>query len=207
MSDNGAAKWSLGPRTPCETYNIRDSIPPVRPRVGLAPLYLYYMVSRTASAMASKPGTQAVSCTGEKGAGWSLAATLLTGSSSSFQVSPVTMAAIYAPTPQVRQPSSTVTSLPVLRRGGKGIPVQGGEGAWVDYLHACSLPLQRYSRAHGLGHHAQNDEDSGVFPLPDHGRLTHGQGEIGIQWDLGGAVIERLLLEEEHRVVVPDGRL
>src|SRR5215813_2204802 len=79
--------------------------------------------------------------------------------------------------------------------------------ARVDDLDRDAVLRELFRRLHGAVHHAHVRDDGDVGALAAHDGLAEGNQEVGVLRDFAFDVVERLGLDEDHRVVVADRRL
>ncbi len=130
----------------------------------------------------------------------------VTGASRSPNASRWIRYAICAPTPAYSHPSSTTTQRLVLRTEARigarpaGAACAGPRSRTTPLQRPASRRLQRHA------HHLRpgDDGDVGAFAL----HVGHAdRNDVVALGHLALRPVEHLALEEDHRVVVPDGRL
>ena len=100
--------------------------------------------------------------------------------------------------------SSTTTSRPVFSTDSR--IVSRSSGLTVRGIDDFRRDTGRFELGGGLlgeRHHPPDRDDGDVVAFPNHVRLTERDG-VALLGHVAGDVVHRLVLAEDHRVVVPD---
>ena len=87
-----------------------------------------------------------------------------------------------------------------------GVDIEGLQGPRIDHLHAHALRLELLRHLEAPRHHEPDGHDGHVLPFLLHVRHAEGDRVFLIR-HLPRRRVQQLVLEEAHRVVVPDRRL
>src|SRR5438309_58293 len=92
-------------------------------------------------------------------------------------------------------------------RADDRLGVHRAQGSRIDHLDRQTLRVQLGGDLHRAVHHAHIGDDRHVPSLPAHDRLAEGNREVWVVGNLALDRVERLGLDEDHRVIVADRRL
>ena len=91
--------------------------------------------------------------------------------------------------------------------GDHGVIIQGQKGTQIHHLAGYALLRQLFSRLEAGAHHAGIGNQGDIRPLPGQGRSADLHHIVRLIGDFALHRVGPFVLQEDHRVVVPDRRL